>query len=177
IKIEDPEHGDYARQWQPAHEGLAMGFARLNAGKRSVGIDLRAESGRELVRKLVANSDVLIENFRPGRLEDWGLGYNGLSSISPHIVVTRVIGFGHTRRYSQRPGFGTIAETLSGFAFLNGWQYTPPAAPPFGFADSIAGISAAFGTIMALYQRQSTGSGTEIDTALYEPLMFILGDA
>lgn len=177
IKVEDAGTGDYARQWQPRHNGLAIGFARLNAGKRSLAVDLRSERGRELVRELVASADVVVESFRPGRLEAWGLSFAELSAINPRIVLTRVSGFGQTGPYRERPGFGTVAETASGFGFLNGWPDSPPTAPPFGFADSIAGISAAFGTAMALYQREHTGRGTEIDVALYEPLMFILGDA
>ncbi|WP_293784018.1 CaiB/BaiF CoA-transferase family protein [uncultured Aeromicrobium sp.] len=178
IKVEDPRQGDFARQWQPAHEGMAIGFARLNSGKRSVGIDLREPAGREIVRDLVRGADVLIENFRPGRLEAWGMSYAELSADQPGLVMTRVSGFGQTGPYRERPGFGTVAETASGFAFLNGWPETPPTAPPFGFADSIAGISAAFGTAMALFRREiSGGRGSEVDVALYEPLMFILGDA
>ena len=178
IKVEDPRQGDFARQWQPAHEGMAFGFARLNSGKRSIGIDLREEAGRDIVRDLVREADVLIENFRPGRLEEWGMSYAELSADHPGLVMTRVSGFGQTGPYRQRPGFGTVAETASGFAFLNGWPETPPTAPPFGFADSIAGISAAFGTAMALFRREMSGGiGSEVDVALYEPLMFILGDA
>lgn len=177
IKIEDPAQGDFARQWQPAHEGTAIGFARLNSGKRSVGIDMRQPEGRELLRRLVAGADVLIENFRPGRMETWGMSYKDLSASNPGLVMTRVSGFGQTGPYRERPGFGTVAETASGYAFLNGWPHTPPTAPPFGFADSIAGIAAAFGTTMALFQRGATGAGAEVDVALYEPLMFILGDA
>lgn len=177
IKVEDPAGGDFARQWEPAVGGLAIGFSRLNSGKRSVGIDLRRAEGRELVRQLVRRADVLIENFRPGRLEAWGMGYEELSQENPGLVMTRVSGFGQTGPYRGRPGFGTVAETASGYAFLNGWPHTPPTAPPFGFADSIAGISAAFGTAMALYKRLVRGSGSEVDVALYEPLMFILGDA
>lgn len=176
IKVEDPVVGDYARQWQPQHEGLAIGFARLNAGKRSVGLDLRQAEGRDVVRSLIAKCDVVIESFRPGRMAEWGLGFDELSKINPRLVLTSVSGFGQTGPYRQRPGFGTVAETLSGFAFLNGWPDTPPTAPPFGFADSIAGISAAFGTVMALYRREQTGVGGHVDVALYEPLMFILGD-
>jgi crotonobetainyl-CoA:carnitine CoA-transferase CaiB-like acyl-CoA transferase len=177
IKVEDPVAGDYARQWQPQHEGLALGFARLNAGKRSIGVDLRDPRGRDLVRKLADRSDVVIESFRPGRLESWGLGFKELSENNPGLVLTRVSGFGQTGPYRERPGFGTVAETASGFGFLNGWPDSPPTAPPFGFADSIAGISAAFGTAMALYRREVSGHGSEVDVALYEPLMFILGDA
>lgn len=177
VKIEDPTSGDFARQWQPAHEGLAIGFSRLNSGKRSVGIDMRRPEGREVARRLIDGADVVIENFRPGRMEAWGLGYPELSKDHPGLVMTRVSGFGQSGPYSERPGFGTVAETASGYAFLNGWPDTPPTAPPFGFADSIAGISAAFGTTMALYRRSVTGVGAEVDVALYEPLMFILGDA
>ncbi|WP_181311715.1 CaiB/BaiF CoA transferase family protein [Nocardioides campestrisoli] len=177
VKVEDPTSGDFARQWQPAHEGLAIGFSRLNSGKRSVGIDMRQEEGREVAKELIKGADVVIENFRPGRMEAWGMGYEQLSAEHPRLVMTRVSGFGQTGPYSERPGFGTVAETASGYAFLNGWPDTPPTAPPFGFADSIAGISAAFGTSMALFRRELSGRGSEVDVALYEPLMFILGDA
>ncbi len=177
IKVEDPTHGDFARQWQPAHEGTAIGFARLNSGKRSVGVDLRRPEGRDVLKRLVADADVFIENFRPGRMEAWGMSYDELAAVNPGIVMTRVSGFGQTGPYRERPGFGTVAETASGYAFLNGWPHTPPTAPPFGFADSIAGISAAYGTAMALFNRGRTGVGSEVDVALYEPLMFILGDA
>lgn len=177
VKVEDPSSGDFARQWQPAHEGLAIGFSRLNSGKRSVGIDMRQEEGRAVAKELIKGADVVIENFRPGRMEAWGMGYDQLSAEHPGLVMTRVSGFGQTGPYRERPGFGTIAETASGYAFLNGWPHTPPTAPPFGFADSIAGISAAFGTSMALFRRELSGRGSEVDVALYEPLMFILGDA
>jgi len=177
IKVEDPTNGDMARQWQPQKDGLALGFARLNSGKQSLGVNLRQPEGREIVLELVREADVVIESFRPGRLEAWGMSFEELSQVNPRIILTRVSGFGQTGPYSARPGFGTVAETASGYAHLNGWPETPPTAPPFGFADSIAGISAAFGTAMALFQRERTGVGTEIDVALYEPLMFILGDA
>jgi crotonobetainyl-CoA:carnitine CoA-transferase CaiB-like acyl-CoA transferase len=176
IKVEDPATGDYARQWTPQKDGLSLGFARLNAGKRSLGVDLRDPAGQDLVRSLAAHVDVVVESFRPGRLEAWNLGYDALSAVNPGIVLTRVSGFGQTGPYKARPGFGTVAEVGSGFAFINGWPETPPTSPPFGFADSIAGISAAMGTAMALYRRSQTGVGEEVDVALYEPLMFIVGD-
>jgi crotonobetainyl-CoA:carnitine CoA-transferase CaiB-like acyl-CoA transferase len=176
IKVEDPAIGDFARQWTPQHEGLSLGFARLNSGKESIGIDLRRPGGRDLVRRLAARVDVVIESFRPGRLEDWGLGYDVLSAENPGLVLTRVSGFGQTGPYRKQPGFGTVAETSSGYAFVNGWPDSPPTSPPFGFADSIAGLSAAFGTATALFNRSRTGIGDVVDVALYEPLMFILGD-
>jgi crotonobetainyl-CoA:carnitine CoA-transferase CaiB-like acyl-CoA transferase len=175
-KVEDPQTGDFARHWTPQKDGLSLGFARLNAGKRSVAIDLRTDAGHDLVRRMAATADVVVESFRPGRLEDWGLGYDVLSAENPGLVLTRVSGFGQTGPYSSRPGFGTVAETASGFAFVNGWPDKPPTSPPFGFADSIAGISAAMGTAMSLYRRERTGVGDVVDVALYEPLMFIVGD-
>jgi crotonobetainyl-CoA:carnitine CoA-transferase CaiB-like acyl-CoA transferase len=176
IKVEDPQHGDFARQWLPAKDGQGLGFVRLNSGKRSLGIDLRADKGRELVLQLAQQVDVVIESFRPGRMESWGLGYEQLSANNPGLVLTRVSGFGQTGPYSARPGFGTVAETGSGFAFTNGWPDSPPTSPPFGFADSIAGIAAAMGTAMSLVRRARTNLGDVVDVALYEPLMFILGD-
>ncbi|MCZ4078058.1 CoA transferase [Rhodococcus sp. H36-A4] len=176
IKVEDPTSGDYARQWIPQKDGLSLGFSRLNAGKRSVGIDLRNAEGRELVKRLVAGADVVIESFRPGRLEEWGLGFEELSKGNPGLVLARVSGFGQTGPNRLLPGFGTVAETASGFANINGWPESPPTSPPFGFADSIAGLSAAMGVSMALYKREKTGVGEEVDVALYEPLMFIIGD-
>ena len=141
-KVEDPETGDFARHWPPQKDGLALGFARLNAGKRSAAIDLRTTEGRDLVRRMAATVDVVVESFRPGRLEAWGLGYDVLSADNPGLILTRVSGFGQTGPYRERPGFGTVAETASGFAFVNGWPDTPPTSPPFGFADSIAGRKA-----------------------------------
>jgi crotonobetainyl-CoA:carnitine CoA-transferase CaiB-like acyl-CoA transferase len=176
FKVEDPVHGDYARQWTPMKAGHSLGFARLNSGKRSVGIDLRTDEGRDLVRRLAAKVDVVTESFRPGRMADWGLGFDILAAENPGLVMTSLSGFGQTGPYRERPGFGTVAETGSGFAYVNGWPDTPPTSPPFGFADSIAGISAAMGTAMALFQRERTGRGSQVDVALYEPLMFILGD-
>jgi Predicted acyl-CoA transferases/carnitine dehydratase len=176
VKVEDPSTGDFARHWTPQKDGLSLGFARLNAGKRSVAIDLRTTAGRALVRRLAASVDVVIESFRPGRLEAWGLGYEVLAENNPGLVLTRVSGFGQTGPYRERPGFGTVAETASGYAFINGWPDTPPTSPPFGFADSIAGISAAMGTAMSLFKRERTGTGEVVDVALYEPLLFILGD-
>ena len=128
------------------------------------------------MRRLAATVDVVVESFRPGPAGKWGLGYEVLAEHNPGLILTRVSGFGQTGPYRERPGFGTVAETASGFAFINGWPDTPPTSPPFGFADSIAGISAAMGTAMALYRRDRTGTGDVVDVALYEPLMFIVGD-
>jgi len=176
VKVEDPSGGDFARNWLPQKNGQSLGFARINAGKRSIGIDLRTSDGQDLVRRLAVGADVVVESFRPGRLAEWGLGYEQLAALNPAIVLTSVSGFGQTGPYRGLPGFGTIAETLSGYAFVNGWPDKPPTSPPFGFADSIAGLAAAYGTVMKLFERTRTGLGGHVDVALYEPLMFILGD-
>ncbi|MDT9591674.1 CoA transferase [Nocardioides zeae] len=176
VKVEDPTAGDYARQWTPMKDGQSMGFARINAGKRSISLDMRSTEGRDLVRRLAGEFDVVIESFRPGRMAEWGIGFDVLSAENPGLVLTSVSGFGQTGPYREKPGFGTVAETGSGFAFINGWPETPPTSPPFGFADSIAGIAAAMGTAMSLYRRERTGQGDHVDIALYEPLMFIIGD-
>ena len=176
VKVEDPQVGDFARQWVPQKDGLSLGFSRLNAGKKSLGIDLRSSRGREIVLQLAADVDVVLESFRPGRLESWGLGYDQLSVANPGLILARVSGFGQTGPNKNLPGFGTVAETASGFAHVNGWPDSPPTSPPFGFADSIAGMSAAMGVAMALYKRGSSKQGDIVDVALYEPLMFIIGD-
>lgn len=177
IKVEEPATGDTARQWVPQQDGLSLGFSRLNSGKYSVAVDMRRPEGRDVVLDLIETADIVIESFRPGRLEAWGLGYDDMRARNPRIILARVTGFGQTGPYSAKPGFGTVAEAASGYAFLNGWPETPPTSPPFGFADSIAGISAAFGAALSLFARERTGEGCEVDVALYEPLMFILGDA
>jgi len=176
IKVEDPTHGDFARQWSPMKGDRSIGFARLNSGKRSIAIDLRAPEGRKVIKQLAATVDIVTESFRPGRLEEWGLGYDQLAAPNPRLILTRISGFGQTGPYRHRPGFGTVAETVSGFTHINGWPDKPPTAPPFGFADSITGIAAAMGTAMMLYQRERSGRGGVVDAALYEPLLFIIGD-
>jgi crotonobetainyl-CoA:carnitine CoA-transferase CaiB-like acyl-CoA transferase len=176
VKVEDPGTGDYARQWTPMKNGQSFGFARLNSGKRSAALDLRSDADRETVRRLIGKVDVVIESFRPGRMAAWGMGYDSLAASHPGLVMTSLSGFGQFGPNSGKPGFGTVAETGSGFAYINGWPETPPTSPPFGFADSIAGIAAAMGTAMALFRRERTAQGDHVDVALYEPLMFIVGD-
>jgi crotonobetainyl-CoA:carnitine CoA-transferase CaiB-like acyl-CoA transferase len=176
IKVEDPNGGDQSRRWTPARGSHAIGFLRVNAGKKSVAIDLRDPSGQELLRDLCVGADIVIENFRPGRMEAWGLGYKDLAARNPGIVMVRVSGYGQTGPYRDRPGFGTIAEAVSGFAYVNGWPETPPTSAPFGLGDSVAGMAAAFGALMGLQRRAATGKGDEIDVALYEPMLHILGD-
>ena len=129
------------------------------------------------MRELVGQADVLIENFRPGRMEAWGLGPDELAGINPRLVFVRVTGFGQTGPRKSQPGFGTLAEAFSGFAYITGWPDKPPTLPPFGLADGIAGLTGTFAMMIALYWRdaQGGGKGQVIDLSLYEPLFSILG--
>jgi crotonobetainyl-CoA:carnitine CoA-transferase CaiB-like acyl-CoA transferase len=176
VHVEDPGAGDPGRSMPPLKNGVGIFFARINAGKRSVAIDLRREAGRALVRDLVSRFDVFLSNLRPTRLEEWGLDYATLKEANPGLVVANVSGFGHASSERDRPGFGTLADALSGFAYTNGWPETPPTAAPFGLGDSTAAMGAAIGILVALVARERTGNGEQVDVALYEPLLNVMGD-
>ena len=143
--------------------------------KKSVTLDLRTPRGAEIFRGLVAKSDVVLENFRPGTLERWGLGWDELSNANERLVLARVSGFGQSGPYAGRPGFGTLAEAMSGFAALNGEADGPPLLPPFALADGVAGLTTALAIMVALRARDATGRGQVVDTSLIEPLMTLLG--
>jgi crotonobetainyl-CoA:carnitine CoA-transferase CaiB-like acyl-CoA transferase len=181
-KIEEPNRGDPSRTMGPCKNGLSICYARANANKRSASIDIRLPEGQDLIRKLVANYDVVIENFRPGRMERWGLGYDALRGINPRLVMVRISGYGQvdgtgrSRDELGPAGFGTVGDAVSGFAHMNGWPHTPPTTAPFGLTDTVAAITATFGTAMALFARERTGLGEEIDLALYEPMMNVMSD-
>src|SRR5262249_46014829 len=143
--------------------------------KRTVGLDLKAAQGAEVFRRLAATADVVVENFRPGTLERWGVGPVRLRAAHPGLILVRLTGFGQTGPYAQRPGFGTLAEAMSGFAAVTGWPDRPPALPSFGLADSICGVAASAATLMALHHRDRTGEGQVIDINILEPLMAAVG--
>ena len=174
IKIEHPR-GDDLRDWGPRRNGYPLWWKVVSRNKRCVAVDLHAPEGQEIVRALAADADVLISNFRPGRLEAWGLGWDRLHEINPRLVMAEVTGFGQDGPYSSLAGFGTIAEAMSGFAAVTGDTDGPPMLPPFGLADGIAGMCTAFAISSALTSRHTTGVGVRIDTALYESLMWIVG--
>lgn len=178
IKVEYPGTGDHQRKWGTAKEGEALFWKSMARNKRSVTLDLHKEKGVELFKELVRTADVLVENFRPGTLERWGLGYDILSAINPRLVMLRVTGFGQTGPYRGRVGFGTLAESLSGFAHLTGLADGPPTLPNLPLADGVAGITGAFATMVALYHRDCHGGrGQVIDLSLYEPLVRLLEPA
>ncbi|MGH2820691.1 MAG: CaiB/BaiF CoA transferase family protein [Actinomycetota bacterium] len=174
VKIEHPR-GDSLRSLGWSKEGVSLWWALLGRNKRSVTIDLSQERGAEVLKRLLVDADVLIENFRPGTLERWGLGWDVLSEINPDLVLVRVTGFGQTGPYRHRPGFGTLAESMSGFAHVNGHPDGPPTLPPFALADGVAALTGAFAVMMALWWRDRGGTGQVIDLSIYEPLFWILG--
>lgn len=174
IKVEHPR-GDDLRNWGGSKDGIPLFWKVLSRNKRTIAVDLHKKEGQEIIKKLVASIDILIENFRPGTLERWGLGYKELSVVNPRLIMVRVTGFGQIGPYSSFHGFGSIAEAMSGFASVTGFNDGPPTLPSFGLADGIAGITGAFASVSAVIKRETTGKGEEIDLALYEPLMFIIG--
>ena len=176
IKVERPDTGDESRFWGNSKNGVGLYFKVINRNKKSVTADLRTPLGVEIVKRLVRTADIVVENFRPGTLERWGLGWDVLSAINPKLIMLRITGFGQTGPDAARPGFGTLAEAYSGFAYINGFPEQPPILPGFGLADSTAGLMGAYLALVALKGRDvNGGKGQYIDLALYEPLFTLLG--
>ena len=175
IKIEHPK-GDVLRQTGQQKDGIGLWFKMTNRNKRCITMDLSSDIGAQLFKKLIQSADVLIENFRTGTMEKWGIGWKQLKTINPRLVMVRVTGFGQTGPYKNRPGFGTIAEAFSGFANLTGEKDGPPTLPNFGLADGIAASYGTFATMFALYHRDvQGGKGQFIDLSVYEPIFQLLG--
>jgi crotonobetainyl-CoA:carnitine CoA-transferase CaiB-like acyl-CoA transferase len=175
IKVEHPR-GDPARTHGWNREGHGLWWKVISRNKRTMTLNLGTPQGQDILRRLVADADVLVENFRPGVMERWGIGPDRLLDINPRLVMLRVTGFGQDGPYAERRAFGTLAEAMSGFAHQTGQEDGPPTLPPFGLADGVAGIAGAFAVITALYQRDASGgTGQVIDLSLLEPLLGILG--
>ena len=175
IKVEHPDRPDPSRGHGPAKDGIGLWWKHLGRNKRAITLNLSTPGGRDTLLRLAATADVIIENFRPGTLEKWDLGWPELSAVNPRLVLTRVTGFGQFGPYAHRPGFGTLAEAMSGFAALTGEPDAPPTLPPFGLADSIAGLATAYAVLTALAARDRTGEGQVVDLALIEPMLSVLG--
>ncbi|MFF1738103.1 CaiB/BaiF CoA transferase family protein [Streptomyces sp. NPDC058247] len=175
IKVEHPRKPDPSRGHGPSKDGIGLWWKLLGRNKRNITLDLSTRGGRDILLKLVADADVLIENFRPGTLDKWNLGWEELSAANPRLVLTRVTAFGQFGPYSRRPGFGTLAEAMSGFAALTGEPEGPPTLPPFGLADSIAALSTSYAVMAALQGRERTGRGQVVDMAIIEPMLTVLG--
>ncbi len=159
IKVEHPRRPDPSRGHGPAKHGVGLWWKVLGRNKRTVTLDLSTSGGRATLLRLAAGADVVIENFRPGTLERWDLGWDELSAANPRLVLARVTAFGQFGPYARRPGFGTLAEAMSGFAAITGEPDAPPTLPPFGLADSVAGLATACAVLTALAARERTGTG------------------
>lgn len=171
IKIERPGAGDSLRSMGPQRGGKGIWWTVTGRNKRSVCIDIKTPEGLALIRDLVAVSDVVVENFRPGVLERLGLGYDDLVAVKSDLIMLRVSGFGQTGPYSHRGGFGKIAEAFSGATHLTGPAEDVPVHPGYSLGDAATGLMGAYGIMVALHHRARTGRGQQIDLALYEPLL------
>ncbi len=176
VKIEHPR-GDGLRSMGWQKDGVSLWWALVARNKRCITLKLSDERGGELLKRLVQDADVLIENFRPGTMERWNLGPDVLLEVNPGLVMVRTTGFGQTGPYRDLPGFGTLAESISGFAHINGWPDKPPALPPFALGDGIAALTGCAAAMFALWWREhgGDGKGQVIDLSIYEPLFWLLG--
>lgn len=175
IKVEHPRRPDPARGHGPAKDGHNLWWKTLGRNKRTTTLDLSQPEGQDVFLQLAATADVVIENFRPGTLERWNIGPKQLDEVNPQLVLARVTGFGQEGPYRHRPGFGTLAEAMSGFAVLTGEPDGPPTLPPFGLADGIAALATAYAVMTALHGRGVSGPGQVVDMALIEPILSLLG--
>jgi crotonobetainyl-CoA:carnitine CoA-transferase CaiB-like acyl-CoA transferase len=177
LKVELPA-GDPARTHGWSVDGHGLWWKVIARNKAAMTLDVRTPEGREILLRLVADADVMTENFRPGVLEGWGLGPDALHAVNPGLVLLRTTGFGQDGPYARRRAFGSLAEAMTGFAHLTGQPDGPPTLPPFGLADGVAGITGAFAVLTALRARDTgDGRGQVIDLSLYEPLLGIMGPA
>jgi crotonobetainyl-CoA:carnitine CoA-transferase CaiB-like acyl-CoA transferase len=174
-KVEHPTRPDGARGHGPSKDGIGLWYKTIGRNKRSITANLSDPAGAAVLRRLVGDADILIENFRPGTLERWGLAPASLLEVNPGLVVARVTAFGQTGPYAPRPGFGSLAEAMSGFAAVTGEVGGPPTLPPFGLADGIASLATAFAILAAVRHRDRTGHGQVIDVAILEPILAMLG--
>ena len=175
IKVEPPGVGDPLRLWRMLRNGTSVWWEVQSRNKRSVCIDLREPEGQELVRRLAVEADVLIENFKPGTLEGWGLGWEALHALNPRLVMLRISGYGQTGPYRDRPGFGVIGEAMGGIRHLTGEPGRVPVRVGVSLGDSLAALHGVIGVMMALYHRcANAGEGQYIDVALYESVFNVM---
>jgi crotonobetainyl-CoA:carnitine CoA-transferase CaiB-like acyl-CoA transferase len=173
IKIEDPKVGDPLRAWRT--KGLSLHWKVYARNKKSLALNLRPQAGRDLLLDLLATAQVMIENYRPGTLEQMGLGPDVLHRRNPKLIIVRVTGFGQDGPYRDRPGFGTLVEAMSGFASKNGFEDRPPVLPPLAMADMISGLYGAYAVMVALRVAERGGPGQVIDLPLLEPMISVVG--
>jgi crotonobetainyl-CoA:carnitine CoA-transferase CaiB-like acyl-CoA transferase len=174
IKIEPPNGGDPIRRWREMRGDTSLWWRSLARNKKSVTIDLKSAQGIELVRQLIEKADVVIENFRPGVVEKWGLGPNDFSDSNPGLVYARISGYGQDGPYASKPGFASVCEGMSGFRYVNGHPGEAPVRPNLSIGDTISGIHAALGIVLALLEKQGSGNGQVIDVALVESMFNLM---
>jgi formyl-CoA transferase len=174
VKVEPPGVGDPMRRWGVCVDGRSLWWPAIARNKRSVAIDLRDGRGRELISRLVRSSDVVLENFRPGTLEGWGLGYEQLAALNPSVVLVRVSGFGQTGPRSHLPGFGSIGEAMGGIRHTTGTPDRPPSRAGVSLGDALAALFAVIGTLAAIHERTRSGKGQEVDVAIYEAVFALM---
>ncbi|MFQ3787289.1 CaiB/BaiF CoA transferase family protein [Halomonas sp. A29] len=174
IKVEPPGTGDPLRRWRMIEDDTSLWWHVQTRNKRSVSMDLRSHEGQDLVRRLVAEADVLVENFRPGTLEGWGLGWEALSAINPGLIMVRVSGYGQTGPYRDKPGFGVIGEAMGGLRYLTGQPGEPSVRVGVSIGDSLSALYAVIGTLLALQERARSGLGQVVDIALYESVFAMM---
>lgn len=173
IKVEAPGEGDVMRRWGGMYKGLGLYWPLMAREKQSVTLDLRRAEGQELLRRLLATADVFVENFRPGTLERWGLGWEDLHALNPRLVMVRVTGYGQTGPYREKAGFGAIGEALSGFRYLSGEPGRPPVRVGISIGDSLAATHGFTGALLALFHRDrpgGSGRGQVVDVGIYEAM-------
>jgi formyl-CoA transferase len=168
IKVEPPGSGDPLRQWRMLHQGESVWWQVQSRNKKSVTLDLRQQADRAIARQLAAEADVLIENFRPGLMEDWGLGYEALAALNPRLIMLRISGYGQSGPYRDLPGFAVVAEAMGGLRHLMGEPGRPPVRAGVSLGDTLAALHGVIGVLLALQARQRTGRGQVVDVALYE---------
>ncbi|MCD1584937.1 CoA transferase [Vreelandella titanicae] len=174
IKIEPPGTGDPLRKWRMIEDGTSLWWHVQTRNKRSVALDLRSEEGQGLVRQLAAEADVVVENFRPGTLDNWGLGWEALSQLNPRLIMVHISGYGQTGPYRDKPGFGVIGEAMGGLRYLTGQPGEPSVRVGVSIGDSLSALYAVIGTLLALQERNRSGLGQEIDVALYESVFAMM---
>lgn len=176
IKVESPEKGDPIRTWRVVENGTSLWWYVQSRNKKSVTINLREAEGQQLIRELVKEIDILIENFRPGTMEKWGLGYEELKAINPRLIMIRVSGYGQDGPYRDKPGFGSIGEALGGLRYITGYPDRPPTRVGISIGDSLSALYSVIGALMAVHHRDvnGTGEGQVIDVALYESVFSMM---
>ncbi|TRX76149.1 CaiB/BaiF CoA transferase family protein [Pseudomonas mangiferae] len=174
LKIEPPGVGDPLRKWRKLKDGTSLWWHVQSRNKRSLTLDLKTPEAQAIVRRLVAEADILVENFRPGTLEDWGLGWDALSELNPRLVMLRISGYGQTGPYRDRPGFGVVGEAMGGLRYLSGYPGQPPVRVGVSLGDSLSSLYGVIGVLLALQERQRSGLGQCIDVALYESVFAMM---